>query len=113
MNKVNVELSAEAGKDPVKLDVRIGDFQPGSHMWEDGVKPDNYPSPISTIWETSLRNVKGKFIAWSSAALDRNPNTNWVSVHVKVNDEEIISDDLEFETEENGLVIFEIKLNFL
>lgn len=113
MNTIVVDLVAEVGKDPVKLDIRIGDYQPGSHMWEDGEKPDNYPSPISTIWETSLRNVKGKFIRWSSVALDRNPNTNWVSVHVKVNGEEILSDDLEFETKENGLVEFIITLNFI
>lgn len=113
MHIVDVVLNATVGNEPVKLDVRIGDYQPGSHIWGDGVRPDNFPSPNSTIWQTSLRNVKGQYIKWDSMALDRNPNTNWVSVQIKVNDVDIPSDDLEFETEENGLVLFLITLNFL
>lgn len=108
-----VELDVPAVQGPNVLEVKIGDFQPGSHVWKKGLRPDIYPNPQSTIWTTTVRNAKGNYMYWTSAVLDRNPNTNWVSVDIAVNGETVQSQELEYEARKNQLVEFRITLNFI
>ncbi|MCZ4410519.1 hypothetical protein O3Q51_17005 [Cryomorphaceae bacterium 1068] len=113
MKIIEVELNVQVGQSPNVLEVTIGDFQPGSHVWKKGIRPDIYPNPQSTIWTTTVRNAKGNYMYWTSAVLDRNPNTNWVSVDVAVNGEAIHTEELEYEAKKNQLVEFRITLNFI
>lgn len=114
MTTITIDDLAVHSGSPAKLKVEIGNHQHGTHTWTGGAHPEEFPPPENTKWETDVFfDEESNYIEFTSSVRNHNPDTNWVSVHISVNGEEIEDERLEKEVQENELVEFVITLNLL
>ncbi len=96
----------------INLEVKIGNAQPGSHTWAGGTPPLVYPPPEGTVWQTTFNAASGSFIKFKSSTRNQNPDTNWVSIVIKVNGVEVADERLQKEVAQDDIVKFTTTLKF-
>ena len=98
------------------IKVRIGDGQPGAHAVDGDCPYQNEPVKDDPEWISDLgvgRELIGKTLKIYSVTRNKNPNTNYVSVRVFINDEQIIPDNgYSFEVDKDEWVYFNQKIDF-
>jgi hypothetical protein len=111
--KVQVEQEKE-----YTIKVRIGDGQDGDHNVFGTCPHDTIPENDNPEWISYLgvgSQIKGKTLYVSSATQNNNPNTNFVSVRVFINGEQIkpLSGNFVLNVNENEIVYFNQKIDFV
>lgn len=94
----------------VEFKAVIGNYQPGSHIWAGGIKPDNMPTSNNVTWESSIHGAEGNTFKFDSYSWNKNPQTNWTSLKIWIDGN--VLDTLTYEAEEDEAVEFLIKIEF-
>jgi hypothetical protein len=115
--KIIYEVQIEQDKE-YSINVRIGDAQDGDHNVFGSCPYTTEPLNDKVEWISFLgvgHEIKGKKLYISSATIDSNPNTNNVSVRIKINDKEInpISGNNVLTVEEHDIAYFNQKISFV
>lgn len=115
--KLVYEVQVEPDRE-YSISVRIGDAQDGDHNVFGNCPHTTDPINDKVEWESFLgtgNEIKGKKLYVSSVTIDSNPNTNNVSVRVKINGEEIMptSGNRVLTVEEKDIAYFNQKLSFI
>ena len=86
------EVQVQDPNKTFKINVRIGDAQPGDHNVSGNCPRETPPTSDHPEWESILgtgNEIINKVLYVDSATQNSNPNTNWVSVRVKINGDPI------------------------
>jgi len=101
-----------------EIKVRVGDAQEGTHNVFGTCPFETEPINDEPEWISLLGDgaeIKDKVLYIVSGTQNINPDTNFVSVRVFINDEQIEPDsgDYAFEVEEHEIVYFNQKIDFV
>lgn len=101
-----------------RIKIRIGDGQDGDHNVFGNCPYEHEPVNDKPEWKTKLAKgskIKDTVLYVSSATQDNNPNTNYVSVRVFINGEQItqLEGENKFEVDDNEIAYFNQKINFV
>jgi len=115
--KVIYKIAIEHQKE-YYINVRIGDGQPGDNNVFGTCPYETEPENDNPEWKSYLgtgSQIKGTILFISSVTKDTNPNTNWVSVRIQINGEELQPKEgnIKLEVEENDIAYFNQKIEFV
>lgn len=103
---------------PIKLNIEIGGFEPGGHaIYTTGdsneIIPETYPPRDESFWTTYLNPRPNSFFKFDSYVVKRNPDNQFVSIWLEINDQLIEKPELEQRVDQNSLIVFKFTINFI